>query len=888
MKADLFLLRRVSLRALRRHPPRAALTLAGVAIGVSAFLAIRLANQGTLAGFRNTFDAVAGRAALEVTARGEPFDERLFARVRGVPGVRLAAPLLQVLAAAMPDSGASASQGARGERPKKSPQGPGPDSPQGVPLLVLGIDILSERAFRDYAFVESRPAREDTEEALRRLLAPDVLFLTDRFAARHGLKVGDALLVEGPAGPRRLAVRGLLRSAGSGRASPASALDGSVALMDIAAAQGAFGRIGQLDRVDVLPEAGEDLDALAERIRAVLPGDLTVARPARRSRQSERLLAAFQLNLTVLSYIAFLVGIFIIYNAMSITVVRRRQEWGVLRSLGVSSRRVGLLVLAEAALLGLAGAAVGILLGAVLGRGALEAVSRTVGSLFVPVGATEVRLTRAEVLLGLGAGTASALLSSLVPAWAAARMSVRESIARGGVTAVRHMRTGLTAALGLALLAASAVLTRPGPVRGVPLFGYLAALCVILGTSLLAPWAIRLFTAGCRLARARTRRAEAVLVDLTRSSGKNSVAVASLAVAVAMLVSVSVMVASFRATLETWIGDSLRADLYVSPAVRFIGNQTAVLPQDAPEKAARTEGVLAVDALRARRITFREWPILLRAGDLQVVRDHGGLTFLGGERRAVLNRAAKNGEALVSEVFSNRFGLGRGDRFILPTAGGPREFRIAGVLYDYSTEGGLVVMDREVYRRLWKDDRVSTLAVYLKPGADPERAKDALASALGPRSGAAVFENRRLRRHVLQVFDQTFAITYALEGIALVVAVLGVLKALLTNVLERTREIGLLRAIGFDRGQVFRWVVGEAAAMAFLANVLGFLAGGVLAWILIFVVNKQSFGWTIEPHWPPGWVAGYFVLTLVAAAGAAAWPARVAAGVEVGEAIRFE
>lgn len=877
---------------MRGHPARTILTLAGVAIGVGVFLAIRLANQGTLAGFRNTFDAVAGRAALEVTAQGEPFDERAFAKVRGLPGVRSATPFLQVLAAARPRPSAPTRQTAEeGLREPPSP-GPGPGKPQGVPLLVLGIDILSERVFRDYEFLaEGKVNRGDSKDIgriLQRLLAPDTIFLTDRFAARYGLKERDPLALMGPAGPRRFAIRGLIRSAARGRASPASALDGSVALMDIAAAQEAFGRVGQLDRIDVLPEKGAGLDALAMRIRSVLPGELIVARPERRSRQAERLLAAFQLNLTVLSYIALLVGIFIIYNTMSITVVRRRQEWGVLRSLGVSSGRIALLVLAEAAALGVVGSAIGILLGTALGRTALITVSQTVSNLYVPVGATEVSLTQAEILLGLGVGTASALLSSLIPAVAAAQMSVRESISRGDVTVAKHTRTGLTTASGLLLLGASAAFIRMPPINEAPVFGYLAALFLVLGTSLLAPLGIRLFSAGYRRLRFRTPRAETFLVDLTRSSGKNSVAVASLAVAIAMLVSVSIMVASFRATMEAWIGKSLRADLFVSPIVRFIGNRAAVLPRDVPKKTAQAEGVLAVDAFRSRKITFGDWRVLLAAGDLRVVRDHGGLTFLSGNRRVILNRVITQEEVLVSEVFSNRFGLGRGDSFTLQTAAGPHSFRIAGVFYDYSTEGGLVILDRALYSRLWKDDRVSTLAVYLRPGAEPGRVKEALAPLLGSGSGAAVFENRRLRRHILRVFDQTFAITYALEGIALVVAVLGVLKALLTGVLERTREIGLLRAIGFGRGQIFRWVIGEAAAIGVLANVLGFLAGGLLALILIYVINKQSFGWTIEPHWPPLMVAAYFALTLVAAVAAAIWPARVAANLEVGEAIRFE
>ncbi len=883
MTPDLFLLRRLSFRSVRAHPARTVLTLAGITLGVGVFLAIRLANQGTLAGFRNTFNAVAGRAALEVTAQGEPFDEEVFTKIRETPGVRLAGPLLLSLVAALPEKAAPEGRLAPGS------ETPGPDKPQGVPLLVLGIDILSEGTFRDYEFAgEEKTPPEDIDRILRRLLAPDTVFVTDRFAARYGLRTRDALVVIGPAGPRRLTIQGLLRSAGGGRASPASAMDGSVALMDIAATQEAFGRLGRLDRVDVLPNPDIGLEKLAERIREVLPGGLSVARPARRSRQSERLLAAFQLNLTILSYIALLVGLFIIYNTMSVTVVRRRREWGVLRSLGVDRRGIFGFVLLEAAVQGAAGAGLGILLGTFLGRAALGAVSRTVGNLYVPVGAAQVSLAPSEALLALGAGTASALLSALLPAAAAARMSVRESIHRGDATTAGHVRTGWMTAVGVSLLGAAALLTRFDPIHGVPLFGYVSAFGIVAGFALLTPLSLRLFSTLFGFLRLSSGGAVGMLMDLTRSAGKNGVAVASLAVAVAMLVSVSIMVASFRSTMESWIGRRLRADLYVNPIVRFIGNRSAVLPRGVAEAAARTLSVRAVDGFRTRRITYRDWRILLGAGDLRVLRDHGGLTFLSGERRDILDRARAKGEALVSEVFSNRFGLGRGDRVTLDTAKGPRPFRIAGVFYDYSTEGGLVILDRGIYARLWADDRVSALAVYVQPGADPGRVKEDLYAALGARRGVAVFENRRLRRHILRIFDQTFAITYALEGVALVAAVLGIVTALLTNVLERTREIGLLRVIGFDRKQVSAWVVGEAAAIGLLANALGLLAGGPLALLLIFVINKQSFGWTIQLHWPPLWLAGYFGLTLAAAVLGALWPARAAANVEVKEAVHFE
>ena len=874
----------MSIRSFQQYPTRAILTLIGVAIGVGVFLAIRLANQGTIDGFRASFDAIAGRAVLEITAFGDPLDETLFTKVRNVKGVRLASPVLQVMVVVTPKKLTTNNTVANpGE------DGPGPGNLPGTPLLVLGIDTLSEQMFRDYKIAyDSENPQPPIEKVLQRLLSPTAIFVTDQFASRHNLKRGDSLSVLGPEQFRTLTIEGILRSDNDKNTSPASAFDGQVALMDIASAQENFGRIGEVDRIDIMPDKGQSLEVLAERIRTILPGDLSVGRPQRRSRQSELLLSAFQLNLTILSYIALVVGIFILYNTMSINVIRRRHTWGVLRSLGTKPRTIFILVLMEGSLFGLLGSCLGILLGIFMGYGALDGVSQTVGNLYAPVGSTHLQLTPIEILITMGAGTGCALLSSLLPANAALKMSIRESLQRKDLTTDKHILSRYTTIPSFFLLGSAGLMTQMKPISGIPLFGYFSALAVILGFALLTPLSIRIFSSIYRKLFKQSQFASAMLVDLGRSSGKNSVAIASLSIAIAMLVSVSLMVASFRSTMETWIGQNFRADLYVSPAVRFVGNLNAVLPEGIDRIANRTDGVLTVDTLRTRRITYRDSRARLGAGNLKAHRDHGGLNFLSGNRKLIFDRAINQGEVLLSEVFANRFELTDGDVINLGTARGSRAFRIAGIFYDYSTDGGLVIIDRKFYQKFWLDDRISTLAVYVKKGENPSQIQENLSRAIGHKDGVAVFDNRRLRRHILNIFDQTFAITYTLVVIAFGVAILGFLKVLLANVFERTREIGLLRVIGFKRNQISWWVVIEAAAMAFLANLQGLIIGGILAWILIFVINKQSFGWTIHPYLPLAWLAGCLVTTFITSTLAAFWPARIAAKSNIQKALRFE
>jgi putative ABC transport system permease protein len=859
------------LRRLRLDAARTALTVAGVALGVAVVLAIRLANASALGGFSAALDVVAGKTSLEVVGVGIGVDEGQLAGLGWLREWGAVSPVIESEALAMVEGG-------RAEA-----------------VRVLGVDVLREQPFREYALLEtSGGQRPQTAQGLLSLLVePTSVVVTERFARRHGL------VVEAPDGAgahstlrlaigdrvREFHVRGLLRHEG-----PARVVDGNFVLMDIAAAQLAFDRLGWVDRVDVRLADPARLDEAEVSIGRTLAPGLSVQRPARRGQQVEQMLAAFQFNLSALSYVALLVGLFLVYNTVATSVIARRDEIGMLRALGAGRRTVVSLFLGEGALLSLAGCALGVPLGYVLARAAVRFTSSTVTTLYVSQAAAVPILTSADAALAIGIGVPLSLVAAAAPALEASRTSPLSAVRadRDGRAGRRIWRWNLT---GLACLAGAAIASQAGPVGGLPIFGFIAAVLVVFGLSALVPFALALGVQRVAGPAGRWLGVAGLLAqaNLAGSLPRLGVSVAALAVSLSMLVAIAVMIGSFRETVIYWVGQTLQADLYVATARRSNLEAHATISAELEQAIARDPDVAAVDRFRALSVPFRERLIVLGSGDFRVLLDHGGLVFKAPtDGRAALASAIGHDAVAISEALSIRFGVAVGDAIALPTPSGPRDFRAVAVYYDYSTDRGVVVMDRGTFVRHFGDQRPTSLSVYLRPGADADQVRERMMAALGTSHRLFVHSNTTLRGEVLRIFDATFAITWGLEAVAIVVAVLGVTATLVTLILERRRELALLRVVGADLGQVRRMVVLEAALLGIVSQVMGGVTGLVLAVLLIYVINVQSFGWTIQFHLPVAFLVQALAAVFVATALAGLYPARLAAGFRPSEEIGAE
>jgi putative ABC transport system permease protein len=647
--------------------------------------------------------------------------------------------------------------------------------------------------------------------------------------------------------------------------------------IDIAAAEHVLHRYGRVDRIDITAGRGENMEQLEAAVRKLLPPAYLIEKPGARNEENQKMLRAFRWNLRVLSYISLVVGAFLIYNTISVSVVRRRAEIGILRALGAGRAAVFGLFLAEALMLGLAGAALGVALGRLLAGGTVGLIAGTVNALYTTSRPAPVELTAAEAWVGILAGMVTALLSALAPAREAMAVSPTEAMSRGAHEhhARLHWRRHLAWSAVLAILAAIA--SQAAPLDGKPVGGYAAALLAVAATALAAPAIVLAVNRSTRFA--LKRRAESLLAgrSLAASLSRTSVVVAALATAIAMMASVGIMVGSFRETVTLWLDTQLRADLYVRPAGGGATGEYPPLPPAVPAILASAPHVAAVDLFHALEFHYHGDRVTLGAGKLDIVRRYGRLRFLPGENRdAILRSLPGRDRAIVSEPFANRHGVHAGDRIVLPLGARNVAVTVAGVYYEYSSSQGFVLLDGSTLLHYLPAQPPTNAALYLEPGADAAEAQHAIQQRTAG-LGILVVPNQALRRNALLVFDRTFAITWALEAVAIIVAMLGAANSLLALVLDRRREFGLLRYLGASSGQLRGIVLVEAGLLGLLASLAGLALGFALSLLLIFVVNKQSFGWTIQFHPPVTLLAGALLLVWCVTVLAGLYPARVAA-----------
>ncbi len=358
--------------------------------------------------------------------------------------------------------------------------------------------------------------------------------------------------------------------------------------------------------------------------------------------------------------------------------------------------------------------------------------------------------------------------------------------------------------------------------------------------------------------------------------------------ALAMLVSISIMILSFRRTVEIWIGQAITADIILTPAGFAVSGWDAYLPSEVIDYSRKHKDAEAMDLIRVSEIEYKGRPVLLWAALTPVLFHQNRLTFVRGDETRIIERVTQGSELIVSETFSLKFGVKEGENLFLQTPRGPKTFRIAAVFFDYTTENGMIIIDLDVYRRIWNDLRINRVALFLRDTSRLETVRTELVRRFSHKYQILAVSNRELRNEILQIFDQTFAIAHALKVIAFIVAILGIVNSMLALVIERERDFGILRAIGTFKRQIQKMTLLEAQLMGMVSFFLGSASGILLSLVLIYVINKQSFGWTIQFFPIPSVFIQSIVLVIVAAFLAGLIPAHIAAKKQVAEAVKME
>lgn len=844
------LLQRSGLRYLLRHKSVLLLSVIGIALGVAVVIAIDLANASALRAFLLSNEALSGKVTHQIVGNAPGVPEQAYVDLRRTLPERNSAPVVE---------------GTVQVRPPRSTGSP-------VAFSLLGLDMFAEAPFRDLTV-----QRRVDGDLGQLLYVPGAIALSAAVAERHGVEPGDTL--EAEAGGRQIALRvvALLH--------PQSQLERQgleqVLVTDVSSAQELLGRKGFLTRIDLRLEDPTQADRIGER----LPPGLRVVTAEQRSYAMVEMTKAFRINLTALSLLALVVGMFLIYNTMTFSVVQRRALLGTLRVLGVTRRQVYRQILLESLALGVVGTTLGLALGVGLGQGLVRLVAATINDLYFTVEVTGVTLMPASLLKGAGLGLGASVVSALAPAFEAARTPPRVVMLGSTLEARVSRAIPYLSVFGLLLLGGGGLVLWMGGINLV--VGFAALFALILGFALLSPiltiGLIKLLQplTGVALGLSGRMAVRGIRATLSRTG----VAIAALAVAIAATVGVAIMVQSFRTAVDQWLENYLRADIFISRAGAESDFEHRTLDPMLAQHLARIDGVRFVSSGRRVDLVSEQGTVQVFA--LNIPRDSfDAFRLKQGDPARVEAAFYEQDAVIVSEPFAQRHDVEVGQRISLPTDFGLRTFPVVGVYFDYGSDQGYVTMNRATYDRHWRDRGVTSMGLYAHAETDTARLEDEARRVASAIQDVHVYSNRALREESLAIFDRTFMVTNVVRMLAILVAFVGVLSALMAIQMERAREMAVLRATGLTPRQLWGLILSETATIGLIAGVIALPLGIALSLGLILVINQLSFGWSMPIHIdvPILWQA--VGLAVAAAVLAGIYPARQMAATSPALALR--
>jgi len=850
-----FLLTGVTWPYFKKHWVITLLTLAGVSLGVGVYIAIELSSASLRTSLRRTVDKIAGKAQLEVASGEAGVPEEILDVVRRVPGVVAAQPVVEAVVR--------------------------PEGPAEASLMVLGVDFLGDRAIRDWDFGD-----EDVlDDPLVFLAQPDSICITKEFAERKHLALDDTIRLETGHGFKPFTVRGLIEPEG-----PATAFGGNIALMDLYAAQYVFARGRLFDRIDVLLDTTVPVEEGARRLAAALGPGFTAEPPARRGAEMEVLIENFGRTLTLGSWQAMFIAVFLIFNVFAVAATRRRREIGILRSLGVARGAILRLFLIEGAILGTLGAVVGVGAGLLLARVTTRFIARLTEVAYGLTHSQAALVVDPKVIMaGAVVGAVSAVGAAFFPALAAARLAPVEALAKGGFQRVASgtSRLRMIAGVVVTVLAAAAVVTVAKKTFAGAVFGMflinVAALLVV--PSLIGPL-VRLL----RPVMKRIFGAEGLIaVDtLLAAPRRTSATVLALMVSLGFVLTLAGLTHAFRVSYTTWMNGVINADFYVTASDRFF-SKAYRLPPEFASTIASIPGVRWVEEFRGIHLDYKGKRPFLATLPLARTYRRLSMPIIEGRREDLESKVPAGQGIAVSDNFARLFKKRIGDPVTIDTPTGPLTMPIVAIVMDYSSDQGTVWMDRSVYVERFKDDGIDTIDILAEPSADRAAIATAIHERLASKTDRLfVMTASEMRGNIHKLLDQFFALSYIQLVIALLVAVLGITNTLVISVAERRRELGILKALGTLRRQVFALIVLEALSIAIVGSIVGYALGSYLIGYAADSISATNTGWTLPYAFPWGIAAGLAPLLIVVTVLAAVYPARVALSVSPAEALEFE
>ena len=821
------------------------LSIIGIALGIGLFTGVKVASDRAIASFEHDIKGINPSANYEIfDVSGIDFNEQVYRNVRKLEEDSL--PVVKTFGY--------------------------------IPELKETIDINGIYTVKAIRFFRSPPFKDiDIENYYRET---NGVLITRRFSDKYSLKKGDTVKPLVYDKQYTLKVIDILDSD--------SFLKNSV-IMDIGNFQEYFHKTGLLTRVDLASD-----EETAERISKTLPVNLRVERKEDVFKNQKSLVASFRYNLQFVSLIAILVGIFLLYNTVFISVLKRRTEIGILRGLGADKKTVMILFAIQGMVLGLIGSVLGIIFGQLAAYFSVIAVEKTISTMYSTISITDYLITKSDALTALILGLFVSLLASAVPSFESSKVRPNESSREGSFEGKYKRYQKVFSIAGVLCIFSGAAVSYLDYLYTpfeFPILAYLGILIIIAGFTFISPFYLSVVLKIIRKPAEMVFRAigKIALGDMKGNIYRFSVALMSVAISSALIIALFTLIFSFRSSLEGWINKYITADVYIKPFSCKSNYCFHPLSEEVVDAVKRFPEVEGVDKFRALQLEVLGRKVVAGFADVGVKRKYSNRRYFEKEYDEILKEMEGGGQVVgISDYLSIKYGLKKGDTIELNTPNGKEAFAINDISSSYSTTSGFIYIDRKWLKKYWRLDDATQISVYVKKGVDVDKFVQKVRSRLSPDYSLEIMNNQELRQKVLDIFNKSFAITYAIEIISIIVSLIGVINTLLALVFERKREISIIRYLGGSWKQIQQTLILSAGIIGFTGIFFGTLLGPLMSIIFIHVVNKISFGWEIHFKIPFLYLSLVTLILFLTTLFAGLLPSKVARKIDPMRFISFE
>ncbi len=846
------LIRMVVFPYFKEHRIKVLISVVGVALGVAVFIAIQSASYSAKKAMANFISSISVNADLQITSEEDGLDESLYPIIKKTKGVQSAVAIIST------------------KVPMKLEN-------RYYTLLVLGLDMTKTNKL---------PAKGKSHINLEKFISlPNQIIVSEGFLEKYHLNRDSRIHIVTGRGTLPFEIAGVLAK-GETPYSEAKRL----IIMDFYSAQYYFGKINRIDKVNVKIRKGFALKEVERNLGRSLGDLVTVKSLNDRLGETDQIYQSFNLNLTVVSLISLLVGMYLIFNTINNSILQQRKEIGILRALGTTKKDILMLFSLEGLLIGIIGSIIGIFLGWFLAYFSVETFTHNLSQHYLMNDVRHIHLSTPNLVIAFVLGIGMTLISSFFPALAAIRISPVETIRSVSYENTRRYKVNLYSILGVAILVLAYISSQIKPIHGIPIFAFLSNLLIILGLSFLTPMIMEILIKGIRPVLQRFFGIETTLAshNLLKATGRNSITISALMISLALIISVFTLIESYHHTIGQWFNRVNNAEISITKGSPLGKGEILPMEESIIEPIKNYKMIETIDYYRFYRTTFKGHSLDIFSFKMNVARDHMDYVFIEGDKNSAF-KAMENGDnILISEDLAERHQFKKGDEIVLKTKMGEKSFTIAGIVVNFSSGHGVVSMGRERFNKYWKSSSVDIFKVYLTKGSDPEVFRTMMSQRIDKTNNLNITTFTKVKRYFLDAIDKTFNMFHALELITVIIAIMGVVNALLASILERKREIGILRAIGATKKQIGWIILSEAGLIGFISVVIGVVGGVLLSLVTVFVINKQTVGWNLDYSLPINVVLIVSISMIILTALAGYFPSRQTFKIVIREALEYE